>query len=155
MQLKRILKYTDFYMMYGITEAFRSTFLSPSDFKRKMDSVGKPFSGVNISIVDAENNICRPGEVGEIVHKGVFISPGYWNEPEKSSGIFKDNALYTGDLGKIDNEGFLYFVGRKDEMIKTNGYRVSPKEIEECLYEVDTIKEVAVIGVSDEVIGNK
>ncbi|MBC2714566.1 MAG: AMP-binding protein [Desulfobacteraceae bacterium] len=155
MKLKNILKDTDFFIMYGTTEAFRSTFLSPKDFERKITSVGKPFPGVDISIVDAQNNTCRPGEIGEIVHKGVFISPGYWNDPEKSNDIFKYNSLYTRDLGKIDDEGYLYFLGRKDGMIKTNGYRVSPKEIEDCLYGIEEIKEVAITGTSDEMIGNK
>ena len=153
--LKKILNKTKFFMMYGTTEAFRSTYLPPEDFEKKTPSVGKPFPHVAISIVDEHNNICKPGEIGEIVHKGAFISPGYWNDRKKNLETFKENSLYTGDLGKLDNDGYLYFVGRKDGMIKTNGYRVSPEEIEECLYQIEEIKEAAVIGLPCEKTGNQ
>lgn len=154
-KLKNVLNKTRFYMMYGTTEAFRSTYLPPEDFERKMSSVGKPFPGVEIMIVDGQNNICKPGVIGEIAHRGAFLSPGYWNHNKKSLETFKENSLYTGDLGKLDDEGYLYFVGRKDSMIKTSGYRVSPQEIEECLYKIKNIKEVAVIAIPDEKIGNR
>jgi acyl-CoA synthetase (AMP-forming)/AMP-acid ligase II len=137
-------------MMYGITEAFRSTFLHPDDFERKMPSIGKPFPGVEISIANDKGNQCDPGEIGEIVHKGSFVSPGYWNDPERTRRIFKNGSLYTGDLGKIDPEGYIYFVGRKDNMIKYMGYRISPEEIEECVYKINGIKEAAVITIRDE-----
>jgi len=146
--LRMILNKTKFYMMYGTTEAFRSTYLPPEDFERKKSSAGIPFPGVDISIVDEQNNICQPGETGEIIHKGVFVSPGYWNDSDKTAETFKDGSLYTGDLGKLDQGGYLYFMGRKDSMIKTQGFRVSPEEIEECIFKVDGVKEVAVIGVS-------
>ncbi len=153
-ELKNILDKTNIYIMYGITEAFRSTYLPPGDFEKKPLSVGKPFPGVEILVVDEQGRICEHGEIGEIVHRGVFISPGYWNNPEKTLETFKENSLYTGDLGKLDDEGYLYFIGRKDGMIKTNGYRVSPDEIEQCLYQIEEIREAAVIGVPDDKIGN-
>jgi len=153
-KLKHILPKTKFYIMYGTTEAFRSTWLPPEDFARKAPSVGKPFPGVEILIVDEQNNLCEPGGIGEIVHRGAFISPGYWNDQRKSRETFKEGSLFTGDLGELDSDGYLYFVGRKDGMIKTNGYRVSPEEIEKCLYQIEEIKEAAVIGVPCEEIGN-
>lgn len=153
-KLKNIVKKTKFYMMYGTTEAFRSTYLPPKDFERKPSSVGRPFPGVEILIIDKQNNICNPGEIGEIVHKGAFISPGYWNNSKKTITTFRGNYLYTGDLGKLDNDGYFYFIGRKDGMIKTSGYRVSPEEIEKCLYEIEDIKEVAAVGVPCEETGN-
>lgn len=155
MRLKAILTRTKFFMMYGTTEAFRSTFLHPDDFEKKTSSVGKPFPGVEIVIVDDHGRICDSGEIGEIVHKGAFVSPGYWDDPVKTSKVFRRNAIYTGDLGKIDDEGYLYFVGRKDAMIKSSGYRISPEEIEECLYKMMGISKAVVIGAPDEEYGNK
>lgn len=149
MRLRRILKDTKFFMMYGITEAFRSTYLHPDDFDKKIPSVGKPFPGVEILIVDEEGNPSKNGEIGEIVHKGVFVSPGYWNDPDRTKKVFKDGVLYTGDLGKFDDEGYLYFVGRKDGMIKSMGYRISPEEIEECLCKIEGVNEAAVTSIND------
>lgn len=153
--LRAILNKTEFYMMYGITEAFRSTCLLPEEFEIKIPSVGKPLPGVEICIVDDNGNPCKAGEVGEILHKGAFVSPGYWNNDIKTKEVFKDNVLYTGDLGRLDEEGYLYFVGRKDGMIKAMGYRISPEEIEDCLCKLDDINEAAVIGVPDTEKGNK
>lgn len=149
MQLKSVLKNIRFYMMYGITEAFRSTFLSPNEFDTKYMSVGRPFPGVEIDIVDEFDNICSVGEVGEIVHKGLFISPGYWNNVQKTKEVFHNNALYTGDLGKKDENGYIYFMGRKDTMIKSMGYRICPDEIETYLIKMPEISESAVVGYLD------
>jgi amino acid adenylation domain-containing protein len=154
MKLKSILVHTKFYMMYGITEAFRSTFLHPEDFDHKYPSAGKPFPGVEIKIINDQGKECKPGEVGEIVHKGVFVSPGYWNNPEKTSEVFKDGMVYTGDLGKMDEAGYLYFSGRKDVMFKSMGYRISPEEIEGCLCGIQGVTEAAVCNVSDKENGN-
>jgi acyl-coenzyme A synthetase/AMP-(fatty) acid ligase len=151
-ELRRILEGTQFHMMYGTTEAFRSTCLLPEELDLRPDSVGRALPGVEILIVD-EGRVCGPGEVGEIVHRGAFVSPGYWNNPEKTNAVFKDGHVYTGDLGKMDDEGYVYFVGRKDGLIKTNGFRVSPEEIEECLYRIEGVKEAAVVPMKDEVFG--
>lgn len=151
-ELRIVLDGVDFYIMYGTTEAFRSTCLAPEDLERKPTSVGKALPGVEIRIVN-DGRLCGPGEVGEIVHRGVFVSPGYWNNEEATLKSFKNGDVYTGDLGKMDDEGFVYFVGRKDGMIKTNGFRVSPEEIENCLYEIDGVREAAVIPVDHEVFG--
>ncbi len=154
-QLREILKKTKFYMMYGTTEAFRSTYLPPKDFERKKSSAGIPFPGVEISIVDEQDNICQAGEIGEIVHRGSFVSPGYWKDNGNTNKTFKDGRIHTGDLGKLDEEGYLYYVGRKDGMIKVQGFRVSPAEIESCLYQIEGIKEAAVIGVPGDETGTR
>lgn len=147
LKLKRILGHTDFFMMYGTTEAFRSTCLAPADFARKKGSVGKPLPGVEIAIVNEEGNRCRPGEVGEIVHRGAFVSPGYWKRGGGTT--FRDGGVYTGDLGTLDEEGYLYFVGRKDTMIKRLGYRVYPEEIEACLARMNGVAMAAVVCAPD------
>jgi acyl-CoA synthetase (AMP-forming)/AMP-acid ligase II len=142
-RLKGILKNTDFFMMYGTTEAFRSTCLVPADFHRKPGSVGKPLPGVEIVIVDAAGKPRAPGEVGEIVHRGAFISPGYWKR--NGGETFREDGVHTGDLGMLDEEGYLYFVGRKDNMIKRLGYQVYPEEIEACLERLDGVAMAAVV----------
>lgn len=154
-RLRSVLTNTRFYMMYGTTEAFRSTYLDPAEFERKFPSVGKPFPGVDISIIDEQGAECAPDETGEIVHKGAFVSPGYWNDPQRTAAVFRNGALYTGDLGKRDVEGYIFFVGRKDTMIKTMGYRVSPDEIEKCVYKLNGIKEAAAIPSQDGDMGTK
>ncbi len=142
-RLKHILKDTEFFMMYGTTEAFRSTCLAPADFASKRPSVGKPLPGVEIVLVDEEGNRCPPGDVGEIVHRGAFVSPGYW----KSNGnaTFRADGVHTGDLGMFDEDGYLYFVGRKDTMVKRLGYQVYPEEIEACLQAMDGVAMAAVV----------
>jgi acyl-CoA synthetase (AMP-forming)/AMP-acid ligase II len=142
-RLKRILKSTEFFMMYGTTEAFRSTCLAPADFARKSSSVGKPLPGVEIVLVDEKGNHCLPGEIGEIVHRGAFVSPGYWKR--NGDATFREDGVHTGDLGRFDEEGYLYFVGRKDTMIKRLGYQVYPEEIEACLEAIDGVAMAAVV----------
>ncbi|MCW9033341.1 MAG: acyl--CoA ligase [Rhodospirillales bacterium] len=144
-KLKSTLHSTEFFMMYGTTEAFRSTFLAPCDFDVKTSSVGKPLPGVEITIIDKNGNSCRAGEVGEIVHKGAFVSPGYW---KRDGGVtFRGGKVYTGDLGMFDEDGYLYFVGRKDTMIKRLGFQVYPEEIEACLQSLDGIATAATVCV--------
>jgi len=155
MKLKKILNSTKFFMMYGITEAFRSTCLLPEDFDKKLPSIGKPLPGVEITIVDENHRLCDPGEIGEIVHRGGFVSPGYWNNSIRTSETFNNGVLYTGDLGKMDEEGYIYFVGRKDAMIKSMGYRISPEEIEECLNKGPEVVESAVTSFFDDTGCNK
>jgi long-chain acyl-CoA synthetase len=142
-RLKRILPNTDFFMMYGTTEAFRSSCLAPADFARKGRSVGKPLPGVTIAIVDEQGNSCPAGAVGEIVHNGAFVSPGYWKR--NGDATFREDGVHTGDLGMLDEDGYLYFVGRKDTMIKRLGYQVYPEEIEACLEAMDGVAMAAVV----------
>ena len=146
-RLKHILKHTEFYMMYGTTEAFRSTCLPPADFAKKSPSVGKPLPGVKVVLVDEEGNNCPPGKVGEIVHSGAFVSPGYWQR--NGDVTFREDGVHTGDLGMFDEDGYLYFVGRRDTMIKRLGYQVYPEEIEACLQAIDGVAMAAVVCTPD------
>ncbi len=146
-RLKGILNNTEFFMMYGTTEAFRSTCLSPADFTRKRPSVGRPLPGVKIKIVDELGGCCSVGEPGEIVHSGAFVSPGYWKR--NGEATFREDGVHTGDLGWLDEEGYLYFAGRKDTMVKRFGYQVYPEEIEACLQKLDGVAMAAAICTPD------
>jgi len=146
------------FLMYGLTEAFRSTYLPPGEVDRRPESMGKAIPNAEVLVLDADGRQCAPGEVGELVHRGALVSLGYWNNPEKTAERFKtlpledgrvvpELAVFSGDSVRMDDEGFLYFVGRRDEMIKTSGYRVSPNEIEEVIYDAGIAEEVVAMGV--------
>ncbi len=153
------------YLMYGLTEAFRSTYLPPEEVDRRPDSMGKAIPNAEILVVREDGASCAPGEPGELVHRGALVSLGYWNDPEKTAERFRpapqqmsglalpEIAVWSGDTVKTDDEGFLYFIGRRDEMIKTSGYRVSPTEVEEIIYATQLVSEVAAIGVPHPVLG--
>jgi len=135
--LREYFPSAEIFLMYGLTEAFRSTFLSPVELGRRPRSIGKAIPGVEITVVDAEGNPCPPGVPGELVHRGGCMSLGYWRDEESNALRFRRHPtlhnqilLYSGDEAYTDEDGFLYFIGRKDEMLKTRGYRVSPTEIE-------------------------
>ncbi len=152
--LKEVLPGSDIFIMYGQTEAApRLTYLDPSELVRKEGSIGKAIPGVRITLRREDGSIVNPGDVGEIVAEGENIMAGYWNSPEETAMVLRNGGLYTGDLAREDEEGFIYIVGRRSEMIKTGGHRVSPKEIENILSEMAGVAEVAVIGVPDEVLG--
>jgi acyl-CoA synthetase (AMP-forming)/AMP-acid ligase II len=140
--------------MYGATEASaRLSYLDPKQLHRKWGSIGKAIPNVRLSVVDDRGEELPPGEIGEIAAKGSNIMTGYWNDPEETNKVLKNGWYYTGDLGKTDAEGFLYVVGRKKDMIKVGGERVSAKEVEERILEIRQVHEVAVIGVPDELLG--
>lgn len=153
------------FLMYGLTEAFRSTYLSPDEIDRRPTSIGKAIPNAEILVLDQNGNECLPNQPGELVHLGPLVSQGYWNDIERTnkrfkesplqpSGIpFKQRAVWSGDAVYRDEDGFLYFVARQDDMIKTSGYRVSPAEIEECIYLHPEVIETAVIGAYDSVLG--
>ncbi len=153
------------YLMYGLTEAFRSTYLPPEEVDRHPDSMGKAIPNAEIMVVREDGTPCAPGEPGELVHRGVHVALGYWNDPEKTAERYKpapgqpaglpmaEMAVWSGDTVKMDDEGFLYFIGRRDEMIKTSGYRVSPTEVEEVIYATELVTEVAALGVPHPVLG--
>ena len=134
------------FLMYGLTEAFRSTYLPPEEVDRRPSSMGKAIPNVEILVIDAEGRRCRPGEVGELVHRGTNVSMGYWRDPDSTARVFRPHPLqdfrngrselvvFSGDLVTTDEDGYLYYVGRKDMQIKSRGVRVSPEEIERCLY---------------------
>jgi acyl-CoA synthetase (AMP-forming)/AMP-acid ligase II len=134
------------YLMYGLTEAFRATFLPPEEVDRRPESMGKAIPNTEVMVVRPDGTPCDPEEHGELVQRGSLVALGYWNDPAKTAERFKpapgqpkelpitEMAVWSGDTVKKDKDGFLYFVGRKDEMIKTSGYRVSPTEVEEVAY---------------------
>jgi acyl-coenzyme A synthetase/AMP-(fatty) acid ligase len=136
--------------MYGFTEAFRSTCLFPDELEARPDSIGKPLPGVEISVVNEQGEECRPFEVGELVHYGAMITQGYWNDPEMTKMKFQRDHVYSGDLVKRDEDGYFYFVGRKDRMMKVKGYRVSPLEVEAILMQMDVIRQCHVAGRESE-----
>jgi acyl-CoA ligase (AMP-forming) (exosortase A-associated) len=153
------------YLMYGLTEAFRSTYLPPEEVDRRPDSIGKAIPNAEILVLREDGSACGPNEIGELVHRGALVGMGYWNDPEKTAERYKplpgresglvipEIAVFSGDTVRKDEEGFLYFVGRRDEMIKTSGYRVSPTEIEEVLYGTQLVGEVAAFGVPHPALG--
>jgi acyl-CoA ligase (AMP-forming) (exosortase A-associated) len=153
------------YLMYGLTEAFRSTYLDPSEVEKRPDSIGKAIPNAEVLVVRPDGSLCDPGEEGELVHRGALVALGYWNDPERTAERFRpapqretgnctdETAVWSGDVVVRDEEGFLYFVGRKDDMIKTSGYRVSPSEIEEAVYDTGLVRDAAALGVEDPRLG--
>ena len=163
--LRAKLPATKPYLMYGLTEAFRSTYLPPEEVERRPDSIGKAIPNAEILVVRADGTPCAVGEEGELVHRGVHVSLGYWNDVDKTAERFRaapglpaglpvpELAVWSGDTVRTDDEGFLYFIGRRDEMIKTSGYRVSPSEVEEVIYNTDLVVEAVALGVAHPVLG--
>ncbi len=163
--LRKALPKTRVYLMYGLTEAFRSTFLSPEQVAIRPDSIGKAIPNAEVMVVSEDGTECAPGETGELVHRGALVSLGYWNDPEATSKRFRpapgqlkelpitELAVWSGDRVRKDAEGFLYFVSRNDEMIKTSGYRVSPTEVEEVLYASGMVLEAVALGVPHPMLG--
>ena len=153
------------YLMYGLTEAFRSTYLDPSEVDRRPDSIGKAIPNAEILVVRDDGEPCQPGEHGELVHRGGLVAMGYWNDPERTAQRFRpapaqppgvctpELAVWSGDVVRTDEDGFLYFVGRSDEMIKTSGYRVSPTEVEDVVYATGRVGEAVALGVPHPVLG--
>jgi acyl-CoA synthetase (AMP-forming)/AMP-acid ligase II len=147
------------YLMYGLTEAFRSTFLPPDEVDHRPSSIGKAIPNVEILVIDDNGNRCQAGEVGELVHRGANVSMGYWRDPESSARVLKPHpveqcrngstelVVFSGDLVKTDAEGYLYYVGRKDKLIKSRGVRVSPEEIESCIYASTLVSHVVSFAV--------
>ena len=157
------------FLMYGLTEAFRSTFLPPSEVDKRPDSIGKAIPNAEILVLREDGSPCAPDEPGELVHRGALVGMGYWNDPEKTAERYKplpartpgrepglvipELAVYSGDTVRMDEEGFLYFIGRRDEMMKTSGYRVSPTEVEEVLYATKLVGECVAFGVDHDTLG--
>lgn len=143
-----------FYVMYGATEASaRLTYLDPVDLSRKLGSIGRPIPNVEIAIVKEDGERAAPGEVGELVARGSNIACGYWNNPDETREKFSPLGYRTGDLGSLDEEGFLFLVGRRHDMIKVGAHRVGTKEIEDVLQEHPAVHEAAVIGAPHDILG--
>lgn len=157
------------FLMYGLTEAFRSTYLPPEEVDRRPDSIGKAIPNAEILVLREDGTPCAPDEPGELVHRGALVGLGYWNDAEKTAERYKllppgvggreaglqlpEFAVFSGDNVRQDAEGFLYFIGRRDEMIKTSGYRVSPTEVEEILYATQLVGECVAFGVDHPTLG--
>jgi acyl-CoA ligase (AMP-forming) (exosortase A-associated) len=161
--LRGALPSTRIFLMYGLTEAFRSTYLPPEELDRRPTSIGKAIPDTEILVINERGGLCGPGEVGELVHRGPTVSLGYWGHPDLTAKVLRPNPLlppeiadtvcYSGDYVKMDDEGYLYFVGRRDTMIKSSGFRISPTEVEEVLFRTGRLKGAAVIGLPDDVLG--
>ena len=163
--LRQALPTTEIFLMYGLTEAFRSTYLPPEELDRRPTSMGKTIPNTEILVINNEGQLCGPGEIGELVHRGPTVSLGYWGQPDLTAQVLRPHPLlpselgreekvcYSGDLVKRDEEGFLYFIGRRDTLIKSSGFRISPTEVEEVLYQSGKLQGAAVIGIPDEMLG--
>jgi len=145
------------FLQYGMTEVFRSTYLPPEELDRRPNSMGRAMPHAEILVVAENGDLCAPGEVGELVHSGPTVTKGYWRDQTKTDEVYRPHpirghavrAVYSGDLVRRDDEGFLYFVGRRDRIIKTLGYRVGPDEILDVLYASGEIVEGVVTAEDD------
>jgi acyl-CoA synthetase (AMP-forming)/AMP-acid ligase II len=141
------------FLMYGLTEVLRSTYLPPEEVDRRPDSIGRAIPGAEVLVLNDDLAPCGVDEVGELVHRGPTVTLGYWNDPEATARVYRGTgsarAVFSGDLVRRDGEGFLYFVGRRDRMIKTLGYRVSPDEIANVLSASGEVVECVVTAEPD------
>lgn len=167
--LRQRMPRTKPFLMYGLTEAFRSTYLPPEQADKRPDSIGKAIPNAEILVLREDGSPCAPNEPGELVHRGALVGMGYWNDPEKTAERYKplpvhapgreaglvlpEVAVFSGDTVRMDEEGYLYFIGRRDEMIKTSGYRVSPTEVEEIVYSTKMVGECAAFGIEHATLG--
>jgi amino acid adenylation domain-containing protein len=166
-QLRTALPSTRLYLQYGMTETFRSSYLPPNEVDRRPGSMGRPVRGADILLLDEGGQPVAPGEVGEIVHRGSTVASGYWNDPEATARTFRPNPLrphgapdaervvFTGDLARRDADGFLHFVGRRDRMIKSMGFRVGPDEVTDALHASGEVAEAIVDAVPDPARGDR
>jgi len=140
---------------YGLTEASPVTHANPIRGTRKPGSIGIPFPDTDATIVDGETGTktLAPGEVGELILKGPQVMEGYWHKPEETALVLRGGWLYTGDMAKMDEDGYFYIVDRKKEMIITGGLNVFPREVEEALYAHPAVMEAAAIGIPDKYRG--
>jgi acyl-CoA synthetase (AMP-forming)/AMP-acid ligase II len=153
-ELKNALPGTAIFIMYGQTEATaRLSYLPPDLLESRLGSIGKGMPGVKLRVLDEQGRDVRPGEIGEIVAEGSNVALGYWRAPAESEEVFRNGVLYTGDLARVDGEGFIYIVDRVKDFLKCRGERISCRQIEETLLECDELVEAAVVGISDDVLG--
>jgi len=163
--LRRALPRAELFLMYGLTEAFRSTYLPPSELDRRPDSMGRAIPNAEVMVVRPDGTPCAPDEPGELVHRGALVSLGYWNDPARTAERFRpapgqppglpltEMAVWSGDTVRMDRDGYLYFIGRSDDMIKVSGYRVSPTEVEEGVYATGLVAEAVAFGVPHPALG--
>ena len=151
--------------MYGLTEAFRSTYLPPDQVATHPESIGKAIPNADIRVINELGQECGPGEPGELVHRGTLVAMGYWNDETNTAERFRpapgqapglptaELAVWSGDQVMRDEEGYFYFISRKDDMIKTSGYRVSPTEVEEVVYASNLVAGAAALGLPHATLG--
>lgn len=163
--LRQALPKAELFLMYGLTEAFRSTYLPPAELDRRADSMGRAIPNAEILVVRPDGSRCAPDEPGELVHRGALVALGYWNDPARTAERFRpapgqpaglplpEMAVWSGDTVRMDADGFLYFIGRADDMIKVSGYRVSPAEVEEAVYATGLALEAVAFGVPHPILG--
>jgi acyl-CoA ligase (AMP-forming) (exosortase A-associated) len=165
-KLRVRLPHARIFCMYGLTEAFRSTYLDPDLLDTHAGSIGKAIPGQQMLVLRPDGTRCAPGEIGELVHRGSLVTLGYWNNAEATERRFRplpmeftggatEIAVYSGDLVRADEGGYLWFVGRDDQLIKTSGHRVSPTEVEEVALEAPGVIEAIAVGVPDRVLGQR
>jgi amino acid adenylation domain-containing protein len=158
-RLRKAMPHVQIYSMFGLTECKRISYLPPEYIDKKPNSVGIAMPNCEVFIVDKDNKEVPRGEVGQLVVRGANVMQGYWNAQEQTAKTyrsalgFREKLLFTGDYFKMDEEGFLYFLGRKDDMIKSRGERISAKEVERAINGIEGVNECAVIGVPDEIFG--
>ncbi|MDA8090602.1 MAG: AMP-binding protein [Nitrospiraceae bacterium] len=157
-RLRGVLPWVKFYSMFGLTECKRVSYLPPEELDRRPLSVGKAMPNCEVFIVDEKGAEVPPGTAGELVVRGANVMRGYWNDREATARTFRDTGsgeavLFSGDYFRRDEEGYLYFIGRKDDIIKTKGERVSPRELENALCGMEGVAEAAVMGVPDDILG--
>lgn len=160
-ELRRLLPYTKIFLMYGLTEAFRSTYLPAEELDRGSDCIGKPLLNAEVLIVNDSDEECAPGEVGHLIHRGPTVTLGYWNKEEQTREVFRpypfsppelvdsEKVVYSGDLARKDEEGYIYFVGRESQLIKPGGYRLGPEEVENLLTSSELVSEACAFGLPD------
>ena len=157
--LRNKFPYITIYSMYGLTECKRTLYLPPDQLETRPGSVGIAIPGTEVWLEDEEGNRPGPGQQGELVIRGSHVMRGYWEDPETTSRVYREGPtpgeriLYSGDLFRMDDEGYLYFLSRKDDMIKSRGEKVAPKEVENTLYGIEGVMEAAVVGVEDPILG--
>jgi acyl-CoA ligase (AMP-forming) (exosortase A-associated) len=161
-RMRELFPAAEVYLMYGLTEAFRSTYLEPALLDEHPDSIGSAIPFAEVVAARTDGTLCAPGEEGELVHSGPLVAKGYWNDPERSAQRFRPapegssyggTAVWSGDRVRQDEGGLLYFVGREDSMIKTSGNRVSPTEVEEAAVASGTVTEAVALGIPDDRLG--
>lgn len=152
------------FLMYGLTEAFRSTYVPPEKIDTHKDSIGIAIPNAEVLVLREDGSECEDNEHGELVHRGSLVSLGYWNAAEKTAERFRprktldgcvlpEMVVWSGDTVRRAKDGYLYFVSRKDDMIKTSGYRVSPNEVEDVAYKFKQLREVVALGITHPVLG--
>ncbi len=153
---KTLPDHTEMIIMYGATEASaRLSYLEPGRFADKIESMGKAIPGVTLKVIREDGTEADIGEVGEITGSGDNIMPGYWKDPETTAKVLDHNGYHTGDMGYKDEEGFFFVTGRKDFQLKVGGHRISTQEIEDVIMETGLAVEAAVLGIPDELLGNR